>query len=174
MRRYGFCASYRGEKMEYRIGIGYDIHRLSEGRKLLLGGVEIPYIKGLLGYSDADVLIHAVSDALLGASGEPDLGENFPDTDPKYLNISSIELLKKVLKLINKNKYRICNIDAVVIAQEPCLSPFKKKIQEKVSSVLKIKESCVNIKAKTQEGLGVIGNKEAIAAYAVTLLTKEE
>ena len=174
MRRYGFCASYRGEKMEYRIGIGYDIHRLSEGRKLLLGGVEIPYIKGLLGYSDADVLIHAVSDALLGASGEPDLGENFPDTDPKYLNISSIELLKKVLKLINKNKYRICNIDAVVIAQEPAIAPFKKQIKLKLAEALGINESRLNIKAKTNEGLGEIGRKEAIACYANVLLMKED
>jgi len=160
--------------MEYRIGIGYDIHRLTEGRKLFLGGIEIPYTLGLFGHSDGDALLHAICDALLGAISGQDIGEHFPDTDQRYHNLSSIELLKSTMDLVSVSGYKIGNIDAVVIAQEPCLSPFKKKIQEKVSSVLKIKESCVNIKAKTQEGLGVIGNKEAIAAYAVTLLTKDE
>jgi 2-C-methyl-D-erythritol 2,4-cyclodiphosphate synthase len=160
--------------MEQRIGIGYDIHRLTEDRKLFLGGVEIPYTLGLFGHSDADVLLHAICDALLGAISAKDIGENFPDTDPQYHNISSAELLKKVLELVSQSGYKICNIDTVVIAQEPSLAPFKKKIQEKISSLLKLKESCVSIKAKTQEGLGAIGNKEAIAAYAVILLSKEE
>ncbi|MGA2775682.1 MAG: 2-C-methyl-D-erythritol 2,4-cyclodiphosphate synthase [Candidatus Omnitrophota bacterium] len=159
--------------MEYRIGIGYDIHRLVEGRRLLLGGVEIPYIKGLLGHSDADVLIHAISDALLGAMGEPDIGEHFPDTDPKYLGISSVELLKKVLDILKSKKYRICNIDAVLVAQEPTLVPFKAQIRKKLSEILKIKENCLNVKAKTNEGLGEMGNKEAIACYANALLLKE-
>lgn len=160
--------------MEYRIGIGYDIHRLIEGRRLFLGGVEIPFIKGLLGHSDADVLIHAIADALLGAMGEPDIGEMFPDTDPKYLNISSIELLIKVLDRMNSKKYRICNVDAVLVAQEPSLSPFKGQIKRKLCETLKIDESCLNIKAKTNEGLGEVGKKEAIACYANVLLLREE
>jgi len=160
--------------MEYRIGVGYDIHRLIEGRRLFLGGVEIPFIKGLLGHSDADVLIHAIADALLGAMGEPDIGEMFPDTDPKYLNISSIELLIKVLDKMRKKKYRICNVDAVLVAQEPSISPFKAKIKKKLCETLKIDESCLNIKAKTNEGLGEVGKKEAIACYANALLLREE
>lgn len=159
--------------MNYRIGIGYDIHRLVEGRKLVLGGVEIPYVKGLLGHSDGDALLHAVCDALLGAIGEADIGEHFPDTDPKYHDISSVELLKIVADLVKKQDYRISNIDTVVIAQEPVLSPFKKQIQEKIAGVLKIKENCVNIKAKTNEGLGEIGQKQAIACYALATLSRE-
>ena len=160
--------------MNYRIGIGYDIHRLVEGRKLVLGGVEVPYVKGLLGHSDGDALLHAVCDALLGAIGEADIGEHFPDTDPKYHDISSVELLKIVADLVKKQDYRISNIDTVVIAQEPVLSPFKKQIQEKIAGVLKIKENCVNIKAKTNEGLGEIGQKQAIACYALATLIREE
>lgn len=160
--------------MKYRIGFGYDIHRLVEGRKLFIGGVDIPYIKGLLGHSDGDVLLHAICDALLGAVAEDDIGEHFPDTDPKYHNISSIELLKKVLDLIKKKDYEITNIDTVVIAQEPILSPFRKQIQAKIASVLEIKPDCVNIKAKTNEGLGEIGKKEAIASQAIVLLIKGE
>jgi len=159
--------------VNYRIGIGYDIHRLVEGRKLVLGGVEIPYVKGLLGHSDGDALLHAVCDALLGAIGEADIGEHFPDTDPKYHDISSVELLKIVADLVKKQDYRISNIDTVVIAQEPVLSPFKKQIQEKIAGVLKIKENCVNIKAKTNEGLGEIGQKQAIACYALATLSRE-
>ena len=160
--------------MEYRIGVGYDIHRLIEGRRLFLGGIEIPFIKGLLGHSDADVLIHAIADALLGAMGEPDIGEMFSDTDPEYLNISSIELLIKVLDRMHNKKYRICNIDAVLVAQEPSLSPFKSQIKRKLCETLKINESCLNIKAKTNEGLGEVGKKEAIACYANALLLREE
>lgn len=159
--------------MNYRIGIGYDIHRLVEGRKLVLGGVEVPYVKGLLGHSDGDALLHAVCDALLGAIGEADIGEHFPDTDPKYHDISSVELLKIVADLVKKQDYKISNIDTVVIAQEPVLSPFKKQIQEKIAGVLKIKENCVNIKAKTNEGLGEIGQKQAIACYALATLSRE-
>jgi len=159
--------------VNYRIGIGYDIHRLVEGRKLVLGGVEVPYVKGLLGHSDGDALLHAVCDALLGAIGEADIGEHFPDTDPKYHDISSVELLKIVADLVKKQDYKISNIDTVVIAQEPVLSPFKKQIQEKIAGVLKIKENCVNIKAKTNEGLGEIGQKQAIACYALATLSRE-
>jgi len=158
----------------HRTGIGYDIHRLVEGRKLFIGGVDIPYIKGLLGHSDADALLHAICDALLGAAGLADIGEHFPDSDPKYHNISSIELLKTVVGLLEEKKFLITNIDTVIIAQEPVLSPFKKQIQENIAQVLKIKEDSVNIKAKTNEGLGEIGQKQAIACYAIATLSREE
>jgi 2-C-methyl-D-erythritol 2,4-cyclodiphosphate synthase len=158
--------------MPYRIGIGYDIHRLVEGRKLFIGGVQIPWIKGLLGHSDGDVLLHAICDALLGAIGETDIGQHFPDTDPKYQDISSIELLKTVDALVKKKGFIINNVDTVVVAQEPILAPFKKQIREKISQVLGIQQDCINIKAKTNEGLGEIGRKEAIATYASVILTK--
>jgi 2-C-methyl-D-erythritol 2,4-cyclodiphosphate synthase len=158
--------------MKYRIGIGYDIHRLVEGRKLFIAGIEIPYIKGLSGHSDGDVLLHAICDALLGAVAEGDLGFHFPDTDPKYQDIASIELLKKVYDLIKNKDYVINNIDTVIIAQEPILSPFKKQMQRRISEILKIKEDRISIKAKTNEGIGEIGKKEAIASYAVVLVTK--
>jgi 2-C-methyl-D-erythritol 2,4-cyclodiphosphate synthase len=160
--------------MFYRIGIGYDIHRLISERKLFLGGVEIPYIKGLLGHSDGDVLIHAICDALLGAVADKDIGEHFPDTDPKYHDIASAKLLKIVAGIIRERKYKINNVDTVVIAQEPNLSPFKKQIKESISEILSIESDCVNIKAKTNEGLGEIGRKEAIACYAVVSLSREE
>ena len=160
--------------MSYKIGIGYDIHRLVEGRKLFLGGVEIPYIKGLLGHSDGDALLHAICDALLGALGEGDIGEHFPDTDQKYHNLSSVELLKAVKNLIEEKNFMIANVDTVVIAQEPKLIPFKKQMREKIAQILDIKEDCVNIKAKTNEGLGEIGREEGIAAYAaVNIISKE-
>jgi 2-C-methyl-D-erythritol 2,4-cyclodiphosphate synthase len=155
-----------------RIGIGYDIHSLVIERKLFIGGVEIPYIKGLLGHSDADVLLHALCDALLGAISEGDIGEHFPDTDPKYQGISSTELLKLVLSLVSKKGYSICNVDAVIIAQEPGMSPFKKSIQENIAKVIKVPIDCVSIKAKTNEGMGETGRKEAIACYAVALLRR--
>jgi 2-C-methyl-D-erythritol 2,4-cyclodiphosphate synthase len=161
--------------MTYRTGIGYDIHRLVEERKLFIGGIEIPYIKGLLGHSDADVLLHAICDALLGAIAEGDIGEHFPDTDPKYHNISSVELLKAVNGMVKNKGFAIGNIDAVVIAEEPVLSPFKKQIRQKISEILDIKGECVNVKAKTNEGMDDIGKKEAIASYAVaTVIAKEE
>jgi 2-C-methyl-D-erythritol 2,4-cyclodiphosphate synthase len=155
-----------------KIGIGYDLHRLVEGRRLFIGGVEIPYLKGLDGHSDADVLLHAICDSLLGAIGEADIGEHFPDTDPKYFGISSVELLKIVLGLVEKKGYSISNIDTVLVAQEPNLSHFKKKIQENIAKILKIDKDCVSIKAKTNEGLGEVGKREAIACYAVALLKK--
>lgn len=160
--------------MNYRIGIGYDIHRLVEGRKLFIGGVEIPYIKGLLGHSDGDVLIHAVCDALLGAMGEGDVGMHFSDTDPKYHNIYSAELLKIVVDLVENKGFLINNVDSIIIAQEPVLSPFKKQIQANVAGILKVDAVCVNIKAKTNEGLGELGRKEAIASYAVVMLASKE
>lgn len=160
--------------MENRIGIGYDIHRLVSDRKLFLGGVEIPYIKGLLGHSDGDVLLHAVCDALLGALAQGDIGAHFPDTDPRYQGISSGELLKRVADLVKSKDFKIDNIDTVVIAQEPVLAPFKKQMQEKLAQILGIKEDSVGIKAKTNEGMGEIGRKEAIAAYAVVNIGREK
>jgi len=160
--------------MDYKVGIGYDIHKLVEGRKLILGGLEIPYSKGLLGHSDADVLLHAICDALLGAIGEPDIGEQFPDTDPKYKGASSVELLKKVLGLVNKKGFLVNNIDSIVIAQEPPLSAHKSKIQKNVASILGIDEDNVSIKAKTNEGLGQIGAGSAIASYAIASLMRRE
>ena len=156
----------------YRVGIGYDIHRLQIRRKLFLGGVYIPYKKGLLGHSDADVLLHAIGDALLGACGLKDIGEHFPDTDKKFKDISSTLLLKEIAKKINKAKYKIVNIDAVVLAQEPKLSAYKRKMCDSISQTLKISKHYVNIKATTTEGLGVIGKKNAISAYAVALVKK--
>jgi 2-C-methyl-D-erythritol 2,4-cyclodiphosphate synthase len=156
-----------------RIGIGYDIHRLVPGRKLFLGGVEIPYVKGLLGHSDADALLHAVCDALLGALAQGDIGEHFPDTDPAYHNISSLELLKVTFELVKKNNFTIANLDTVIIAQEPNLAPFKKLMRLKISAALGITEDRVNVKAKTNNGLGEAGNDEAIACFAAVILTKE-
>jgi len=158
--------------MTYRVGIGYDIHRLAENRKLFIGGVEMPYAKGLLGHSDADVLLHAICDALLGAMGEGDIGEHFPDTDPRYYNISSMELLKAVDALVKSKGFSINNIDAIVIAQEPVLSPFKKQMSENIAGVLNLNRDSVNVKAKTNEGLGELGRKEAISAYAQVSLIR--
>ncbi|MFA4889857.1 MAG: 2-C-methyl-D-erythritol 2,4-cyclodiphosphate synthase [Candidatus Omnitrophota bacterium] len=160
--------------MPYRIGFGWDIHRLIDGRKLFLGGVEVPYIKGLLGHSDADVLLHAICDALLGALALGDIGEHFPDTDARYRNVPSSELLKLTFLLVKKESYRVVNIDTVIIAQEPVITPFKKSIRQNIAGLLGLSENCLSIKAKTNEGIGEIGRKEAIAAYAVALLEKGE
>ncbi|MCM8781951.1 MAG: 2-C-methyl-D-erythritol 2,4-cyclodiphosphate synthase [Candidatus Omnitrophica bacterium] len=156
-----------------RIGIGYDIHRLTKGRKLFLGGINIPYGKGLVGHSDADVLLHAISDALLGAVSEGDIGDHFPDTDTAYNNIASSKLLKKVRALIKKKGYMINNIDTVIIAQEPKLTPFKKRMRQNIARMLDIKEEIVSIKAKTNDGVGEIGKKDAIASYAIVLVNKK-
>ncbi len=153
-----------------RVGIGYDIHRLMEGRPLILGGVEIPYIKGLVGYSDADVLLHAVSDAILGAASLGDIGMHFPDTEPRYKGASSAGLLEKVNDLIRQKGYRVNNVDVVLIAEEPKIGAFRAKISEKISDILRIDESRINIKATTNEGVGSIGRGEAIASYAVVIL----
>lgn len=159
--------------MEYRVGLGYDIHRLTEGRPLMLGGVEIPYIRGLLGHSDGDALLHAVCDALLGAVSEGDIGEQFPDTDPRYQGVASCELLKIVLEKVKTKGYKIVNIDTVVVAQEPNLSAFKKQIKENIARILGLDKENVGIKAKTNEGLGPVGEKEAICAYALACVGKE-
>lgn len=158
--------------MENRIGIGYDIHRLTQGRKLLLGGVEIPFEKGLLGHSDADVLLHAVCDAMLGAASLGDIGQHFPHTDPAYKDASSAELLKKVEALVKQKGFSIDNIDTVIIAEKPNLADVKKKIAAQIAGLLNIDISKVEVKAKTNEGLGEIGRGEAIAAYAVASLRK--
>ncbi|NQU95982.1 MAG: 2-C-methyl-D-erythritol 2,4-cyclodiphosphate synthase [Candidatus Omnitrophica bacterium] len=155
-----------------RVGIGYDIHRLMEGKKLVLGGIEIPFVKGLVGYSDADVLLHAISDAMLGAASLGDIGLHFPDTDPDYKGASSADLLKKVNNLVNKNGYRLNNTDVVLVAEEPKISPFVAGMRKKISDILNVDESQVSIKATTNEGVGSIGRGEAIASYAVATLEK--
>jgi len=158
--------------MECKIGIGYDIHRLAEGRKLFLGGVEIPYFKGLLGHSDADALLHALCDALLGALALGDIGEHFPDTDLRYQDIASAKLLTQVNEKVKKMDFQVGNIDIVVVAQEPSLLPFKKQIRQNIAEILGIAEAVVNIKAKTNEGLDAAGNKQAIACWAAVMLVK--
>lgn len=155
-----------------RIGIGYDVHRLVEGRKLILGGVDIPYEKGLLGHSDADVLVHAVMDALLGAAALGDIGQHFPDTDPRYSGISSILLLEKVGELLKENGYTVGNIDAIVIAQKPKLLPYRPQMAENMARALGIPVSAVSVKATTEEGMGFTGTGDGMAAQAVALLMK--
>ena len=159
--------------MQQKIGIGYDIHRLVEGRKLVLGGVEIPNKKGLEGHSDADVVLHAVCDAILGALGKGDIGEHFPNTDKKYKDISSMVLLERVNELLQSEGYRVGNIDTVILAEEPKLKEYKTQMRFHIAYTLAMDESCVNIKATTQEGLGPIGNKEGIAAYAAVVIVKQ-
>jgi len=156
-----------------KIGIGYDIHRLVEERKLFLGGVEIPYIKGLIGYSDGDVILHAISDALLGAMALGDIGQHFPNADPDYKDIPSRQILKKVAQIVSDKRYAVNNIDTVVIAEEPKIMPFKDKMVEAIAGILGINKSMVNIKATTNEGVGAMGKGEAIAAYAVATLTEK-
>ena len=151
-----------------RVGIGYDVHRLVEGRRLILGGVEVPFEKGLLGHSDGDVLLHAICDALLGAAGRGDIGRHFPDTNPEYKDISSLILLEKVKGLIKE--YRINSIDSIIVAQEPKLASYLSKMKENIVQVLKIDKSKINIKATTTEKLGSIGRGEGIAAYAMVSL----
>nr|WP_298512304.1 2-C-methyl-D-erythritol 2,4-cyclodiphosphate synthase [uncultured Marvinbryantia sp.] len=153
-----------------RVGMGYDVHRLMEGRKLILCGVEIPYEKGLLGHSDADVAVHAIMDALLGAAALGDIGKHFPDTDPKYEGISSILLLKHVGDLLEEHNYVIENIDATIIAQRPKLLSYMPQMVKNVADALGIEESQVNIKATTEEGLGFTGSGEGISAQAICML----
>ncbi len=158
-------------KQLMRIGQGYDVHRLVEGRKLILGGVEVPYEKGLLGHSDADVLVHAVMDALLGAAALGDIGKHFPDTDPAYEGISSIELLRRVGELLEREGYVVDNIDATIIAQRPKLAPYRPGMAENIAEALNLGKNQVSVKATTEEGLGFTGSGEGIAAQAITLLT---
>ena len=154
-----------------RIGMGYDVHRLVNDRKLIIGGVDIPYEKGLLGHSDADVLLHAVMDALLGAAAMGDIGKHFPDTDPAYKGISSIELLKRVGALLEEHLFLIENIDATIIAQAPKMRPHIDNMRQNIADALGIEVSQVNIKATTEEGLGFTGNGEGISAQAICMLT---
>lgn len=153
-----------------RIGHGYDVHKLVEGRKLILGGVEIPHEKGLLGHSDADVLTHAVMDALLGAAALGDIGKLFPDNDDKYLGADSIGLLKKVLAIIKNKGYKVVNIDSTIIAQRPKLSPYIDKMRETLAASMEIGLDCVSVKATTEEKLGFSGAELGIAAHAVALI----
>ncbi|RME61916.1 MAG: 2-C-methyl-D-erythritol 2,4-cyclodiphosphate synthase [Candidatus Dadabacteria bacterium] len=159
--------------MEFRVGLGFDIHPFSERRKLILGGVEIPESRGLKGHSDADVLLHAVIDALLGASGQGDIGEHFPDTKEEFKDINSTELVSKIYNLITEKGWSIVNIDCVVIAEKPKISPYKEKIKKAISSLLKIPKENVNVKAATSEKLGALGREEGIAAQCVVLLKKD-
>ena len=153
-----------------RIGHGYDVHRLVEGRKLILGGVEIPYDKGLLGHSDADVLTHALMDALLGAAGLGDIGRHFPDHDDRYLGADSLELLKEVMRLISDRGYRVANADVTVIAQKPKLAGYIPEMRDRLAAVMRLNVDQVNVKATTEEKLGFTGEGLGIAAHAVALL----
>jgi 2-C-methyl-D-erythritol 2,4-cyclodiphosphate synthase len=156
-----------------KIGIGYDIHRLVEGRRLILGGVEIAFEKGLLGHSDSDVLTHAICDALLGAAALGDIGTHFPDTDPRFKGASSLDLLAHVVTLISERGYKISNIDSTVMAERPKLKPHLQAIRETLAAVLDIDIEQVSVKAKTNEGLESVGRSEAMAAQAVALITKQ-
>jgi 2-C-methyl-D-erythritol 2,4-cyclodiphosphate synthase len=157
-----------------RIGNGYDVHRLVMGRKLILGGVDIPFEKGLLGHSDADVLLHAISDAILGAIGEGDIGRHFPDTDPTYKGADSIELLRHVMDLAAGKGYRIGNVDATIVAQRPKLASYIPEMRSNVAAALACEAERVNVKATTTEELGFAGRGEGIASYAVALLEERE
>ena len=155
-----------------RIGHGYDVHRLEKGRKLIIGGVEIPFEKGLLGHSDADVLLHAICDALLGAAALGDIGKHFPDSDEKYKDVSSLVLLKNTAELLRQKGFKIVNIDSAVVAQAPKILPYIDKMVDNISDAIGIEKTRVNVKATTEEMLGFTGNGEGISAYAVCLIKK--
>lgn len=157
-----------------KIGIGYDVHALASNRKLIIGGVQIPYEMGLYGHSDADVLVHAVMDSLLGAMGQGDIGKMFPDTDDKYKNADSRELLRQVVKHMKSSGFRLCNLDAVIIAQKPKMSPFIEEMRKNLACDIETEVSNINIKATTTEKLGFEGRGEGIAAQAVCLLENKE
>jgi 2-C-methyl-D-erythritol 2,4-cyclodiphosphate synthase len=156
--------------MKMRIGYGYDVHPLGAGRPLILGGIEIPHSKGLLGHSDSDVLVHAICDALLGAMGEGDLGRHFPSSDARFKDISSLRLLEDVVAKLRKNSYRIVNIDTVIVAQAPRLSTFLAAMQKRVAEVLGVDPDLLNIKVKSGEGLDAVGREEGMMAHAVCLI----
>lgn len=160
------------EKPGMRIGHGYDVHRLTEGRRLILGGVDIPWERGLLGHSDADVLAHAVMDALLGAAGLGDIGKHFPDTDPAYAGADSMELLAHVAELLEERGWAVGNVDATVLAQRPKLAPHIPQMRENLARVMGVETGQVNVKATTEEGLGFTGSGEGMAAHAVALLER--
>ena len=156
-----------------RVGIGYDVHKLVEKRKLIIGGVEIPHDKGLLGHSDADVLIHAIMDSILGALGLGDIGKHFPDTDEKYKNISSMVLLEEVWNIMSAKGYKIGNIDSIIVAQSPKMAPYIDTMKENIARVLNVSIDNINIKATTTEELGFEGNKKGMSAHSVCMLLRE-
>lgn len=158
--------------MNLRIGNGYDVHKLVEGRNLIIGGVLIPYEKGLLGHSDADVLVHAIMDSLLGATKKGDIGSIFPDTDNKFKDICSLELLKQVYNILANDGYQIVNIDATIVAQQPKMKPHIYKMEQNIAMCLNINKDKINVKATTEEGLGFTGSLQGISAYAVCLVEK--
>jgi len=155
-------------------GIGFDVHRLVAGRPLILGGIKIPFRKGLRGHSDADVLVHAICDALLGAIGEKEMGEYFPDTDPRFKNASSLDFLKEVLRRMSRRGYRLVHLDTIVIAQEPKLLPFKERIRTRLAQSLSVARDQISVKAKTAEGLGLIGRSQGIASYAIATVKRSK
>jgi 2-C-methyl-D-erythritol 2,4-cyclodiphosphate synthase len=153
-----------------RVGIGYDVHKLVKGRKLIIGGIEIPFKKGLMGHSDADVLIHAICDALLGAAGLGDIGLHFPDTNPAYKGISSMQILRKTVQMVLDNHYSIVNIDTVIFAEDPKMSPYRQVMKTNIAAVMNLDPGVINVKATTTEGLGPVGRGEGIGAVCVALL----
>lgn len=157
----------------YRIGQGFDVHRLVEGRPLIIGGIHIPYEKGLLGHSDADVLLHALTDALLGAAGLVDIGTHFPDTDDAFKNADSAQLLQRAWRLVKEKGYSFVNADCTVIAERPKMAPYREQIQDRIASLLDVERDRINVKATTTEQLGFTGRKEGIAAMVVVLLERE-
>lgn len=159
--------------MDFRVGHGYDVHRLTEGRRLILGGVEIPYEKGLLGHSDADVLLHAIMDALLGAIGMGDIGRHFPDSSDEFLGISSLSLLIRVKSILDREGFEISNIDSTIVLQRPKVAPYIDAMRENIAFALKIDKERVNVKATTEEGLGFTGCGEGIASHAVCAVYKK-
>jgi 2-C-methyl-D-erythritol 2,4-cyclodiphosphate synthase len=161
-------------KMTHRVGIGFDSHRLVEGRKLFLGGVQISYSKGLQGHSDADVLLHALTDALLGAAGFGDIGMHFPDSDPQWKDVSSKIFVQKTMEDLRKNRWTVVNVDLLLIAQEPRIAPYRHQILSNISTLLELSANAVNLKATTTDHMGFIGRGEGIAAQAVALLQKNE
>lgn len=160
--------------MTYRVGTGFDVHKFTRGRDLILGGVNIPYERGLLGYSDADALIHAVMDSLLGGAALPDIGVYFPDSDPEWKGASSLAMLRRVAGILKEAGYSVCNVDATIICQEPRIAPYRMDMIENISGALGLEVSCVNVKATTTEGLGFPGQKEGVAAQAVCMLKKDK
>ena len=159
--------------MQFRVGVGYDVHRLVEGRRLVLGGVEIPYHRGLLGHSDADVLCHAIGDALLGAAALGDLGDHFPDDDPAYAGASSLELLRSIAEKLREAGYQVVNIDATIVAQAPKLAPHIPEMRENIAAAVGVETDVVSVKATTTEGLGFAGRGDGMAAHASVLLEKK-
>ena len=156
-----------------KVGIGYDIHALVKGRPLVLGGVRISHPKGLSGHSDGDVLYHAIVDALLGAAAAGDIGEHFPDSDARFKGANSLLFIKKVKEILSRRRFKIVNIDSVVLAQEPKLGPYKEKMRANIAKALGVPVSCVSVKAKTKEGFGAVGKKQAIACYAVAAIEEK-